>query len=108
MGINIWRQGNTTKFVVINTGNSVDLGIDLFDELKTNESLSTVTFTSTSSDIAITEPTGYTDQTGGHSVPHIAQAFFNPTATGIHPIKLTATTTESKTIVYHFDILTKE
>ena len=108
MAQNDWQQGNTTKFVEIITDNNVDLGIDLFDELATSDSLATVAFTSTSSDITITEPTAYTDQPTGHSVPHIAQAYFKPTATGVHPIKLVATTSNSKTIVYHFDILTKE
>ena len=108
MAQNDWKQGNNTKYVEILTENNVDLGIDLFDELATSDSLAAVSFTSTSSDITITEPTAYTDQPTGHSVPHIAQAYFKPTASGTHPIKLTATTSNSKTIVYHFDILTKE
>ena len=105
---NRWQQGNTTKYVKIDTDNTIDLGIDLYDELASSDSLANVVFTSTSSGITFSDPTAYTDQPTGHSVPHIAQAFFTPTATGIHPIKLTATTSNSKTIVYHFDILTEE
>lgn len=102
-----WKQGNTTKYLRIPNGSKEDISVDLFAELATGDSLSDCAFTTTAN-ITITETVVYTDQIGGKSTPHIAQAFFKPNETGTHNIKLVANTTNNKKIVYHFDILTEE
>ena len=102
-----WKQANTTKYIEMLTGTKQDLGIDLFGELATGDSISTVTFVSTTG-MTITEFGAYTDQDGGHTIPHIAMAYFETNTVGLYPVKLTATTNQGKTSVYHFDILVKE
>ena len=102
-----WEQNNKGQYVRINTGNNIELGIDFRNIIVGNDQLTTVDFSTTSNDLTITRQLTIRDE-DVRSLPHQAVAFFEPTGTGVHPVKLEATFNNTgEKYVYRFDVLTE-
>ena len=103
-----WKQGNTKKYVEVQTGSNIDVSIEFKNYLQAGEELYAVDFTTTSSDLTIINEVIRHDESLGFTRPHQIMCYVRPTALGTHPVKALAQTNQGRTYVYHFDIYTKQ
>ena len=100
-----WHIYNKGHYIAVKQDSVTDMAIDLQNELKSGDYLTTVTFTTTSSDLTITGQAVRYDTTQGFTTPHQAQCNVSSSTLGSHAVTMTATTNDGLTHVKHFDVL---
>jgi len=103
-----WHQGNKTMYLETTSGSTTDFSVDLYNVLDTGDTLSTVTPSTTSSNLTFDNVTVYADSTQNRTAAHQIVGFLTPATADTHDVKLIITTTQGKTFVYHFDVYAKQ
>ena len=101
-----WRQGNTTKYLQVASESTTDFSIDFESQLATGDTLATATATATG--IVFDNVNVYADTTLGNTTPHMVTGFITVASAGTYAVKLTVTTSQGKTFVYHFDVFAEQ
>lgn len=103
-----WHQGNRTMYLETTSGSATDFGVDLYNVLDTGDTLASVTPSTTSGDLTFDNVKVFADTQIGRLTPHQIIGFLTPATVGTHDVKLTITTSQGKTFVYHFDVYAKQ
>ena len=101
-----FEQNNTGKFVKIAKDSNVEVGIDFRNIISEPNQITFVTASSTSTGVTLTRELAVRDK-DIRNLPHQAVVFIQPTALGVHNIKVEAKTNDNETYVYRFDVLTE-
>ena len=100
-----WHIYNRGYYCAVKQDSETDLAIDLQNELSTGDYLTTVTFTTASTELTIAKQAVRFDVAQGFSTPHQAQCTVQSSTLGAHAVTMTATTNDGLTHVKHFDVL---
>ena len=100
----LFIRDNTTHYVNISPGSTLDVGVDFISRLQTGEQLTTAVHTVTSGSVNIMAQYVYADQDLYSTQSHQAVAWLEPLSAGIHQIKLTATTDSNRIFCYSYQI----
>ena len=103
MADTLWIQDNNQHHLEIAVGSKQEVGVDFISRLQTGENLLTAEHTVTSGSVNVDHEYVYRDQTQYTQV-HTAVAWIVPQSSGIHEIKLTATTDSNRKFCYSYKI----
>ena len=100
----LWIQDNATHYVNISPNSKVDVAVDFISRLQTGEKLTTAVHTVTSGSVTVHNQYVYADQSLYGTQSHQAVGWLEPLSSGIHQIKLTATTDSNRIFCYSYQI----
>ena len=107
MAKTLWIEDNTGHYLKMSVNGVLDVAVDFYNRLGTNEEISTISHTVITGNCTIQNQYPFSDRLthGETQTPHTAVAFIKPNTTGIHTIRVVANTNQGRTFAHNYQVI---